>query len=317
MKVIEAITKAKSTLFSIEILPPIKGKGIQDIYDKIDPLMELKPSFVDVTYHREEYIYKKRKGGGLDRVAIRKRPGTVSICAALMTRYKVAVVPHLICGGFTVQETEDALVEMHYLGINNVLVIRGDAIKSEHKFVPEQGGNPYAIDVLKQTKNMNKGIYLEEEIVDGYKTDFCVGVAGYAEKHFEAPNMEVDLHYLKQKVDAGADYIVTQMFFDNQKYFDFVKKCRDLGIKIPIIPGLKPLTTKKQIDNLPSIFHIDIPPDLYNAVSKCKDNKEAKQAGIEWGIHQSKELKKFGVPCLHYYTMGKGDATLAIVTQVF
>lgn len=317
MKLTQKLKESKKTLFSIEILPPLKGKSIQSIYDSIDPLMEFKPAFVDVTYHREEYIYKKRDGGYLEKVSIRKRPGTVGICAAIMNKYDVEAVPHIICGGFTREETENALIDLQFLGIDNVLLLRGDSIKTEPSFVPEPGGHHYALDLVKQVAFMNKGLYLDDEMKDAAPTDFCIGIAGYPEKHFEAPNMTSDLKYLKAKVDAGAEYIVTQMFFDNQKYFDFVELCRKNGINVPIIPGLKIFSSKKQITSLPKIFHIDIPQPFYEALEKCKDDKQIKQAGIDWCIHQSKELVKANVPCLHFYTMGMSEATKQVAKAVF
>lgn len=318
MKVIDRIKQSKSPLFSIEILPPLKGKSIQSIYNIIDPLQEFKPSFVDVTYHREEYIYKKREGGFLEKVSIRKRPGTVGICAAIMNRYHIDTVPHIICGGFTKEETESALIDLHFLGIDNVLIIRGDAVKNERSFIPEPGGNAYAIDLVKQAVNMNSGKYLhEDDMVEITPTDFCIGVAGYSEKHFEAPNMVSDLRHLKEKVNAGAQYVVTQMFYDNQKYFDFVIKCREMGINVPIIPGLKILTTKSQAALLPKIFYLDIPQDLMGAIEECKNDSEAKEVGIEWSIQQSKELIKFGVPVLHFYTMGSAEPVRRVASKVF
>jgi methylenetetrahydrofolate reductase (NADPH) len=317
MKLTQKLQESKKSLFSIEILPPLKGKSIQSIYDSIDPLMEFKPAFVDVTYHREEYIYKKRDGGYLEKVSIRKRPGTVGICAAIMNKYDVEAVPHIICGGFTREETENALIDLQFLGIDNVLLLRGDSIKTEPSFVPEPGGHHYALDLVKQVNYMNKGLYLDDEMKDAAPTDFCIGIAGYPEKHFEAPNMTSDLRYLKAKVDAGAEYIVTQMFFDNQKYFDFVELCNKNGINVPIIPGLKIFSSKKQITSLPKIFHIDIPQPFYEALEKCKDDKQIKQAGIEWCIHQSKELVKANVPCLHFYTMGMSEATKQVAKAVF
>lgn len=317
MKVIDHLKRASGTLFSIEILPPLKGKGIQSIWDMLDPLMEFKPSFIDVTYHREEYVYKKRDNGLLEKFAIRKRPGTVGICAAIINKYKVDTVPHIICGGFSKEETENALIDLSFLGIDNVLAIRGDAIKSESGFTPDPDGHHYAIDLVKQIVGMNKGIYLDDELVEGSSSNFCIGVAGYPEKHFEAPNMKSDFKYLKAKIDAGADYIVTQMFFDNKKYFDFVKLCREAGINVPIIPGIKPITTKKQASGLPKIFHIDIPDELLDEIEKCETDKEVRGAGIEWCINQSKELVKFGAPCLHYYTMGTAATTMRIAEKVF
>ncbi len=318
MKVVDHIKQSKSTLFSIEILPPLKGKSIQSIYDIIDPLQDFKPSFVDVTYHREEYIYKKRAGGFLEKVSTRKRPGTVGICAAIMNRYKIDTVPHIICGGFTKEETESALIDLQFLGIDNVLVLRGDAVKTERSFVPEPGGNEYAIDLVKQVVNMNKGTYLhEDEMVEITPTNFCIGVAGYPEKHFEAPNMVSDLKHLKTKVDSGAQYIVTQMFYDNKKYFEFVKQCKDMGINVPIVPGLKVMTSKSQASILPKTFFIDIPQELMESIDKCKNDADAKEAGIEWSTQQAKELIKFGAPVLHFYTMGSAEPVRRVVSAVF
>jgi len=317
MKVTEHIKNAKETLFSLEILPPKKGDNINDLFNHLDPLMEFKPPFVDVTYHGEEYVYKQMPNGLLKRKTTRKRPGTVGICAAITNKYRVDTVPHIICGGFSKEETENALIDLNFLGIDNVLVIRGDALKSEGRFVPDPEGNNYAIDLLNQVSGMNSGIYLDEELQNASSTDFCIGVAGYPEKHFEAPNMKSDLKYLKQKVAAGAEYIVTQMFFDNQKYFDFVEKCRAEKIDIPIIPGLKPITTMKQANFLPSIFHIDIPEDLADEIDKCTTNEQAKEVGVEWAVQQSKELKAYGVPTLHFYSMGRAEPVFRIAKQLF
>lgn len=318
MKVIEHIKRAKETLFSIEVLPPMKGKNINDLFRVIDPLMEFNPPFIDVTYHREEIIYKKNPDGSVRIVPTRKRPGTVGICAAIINKYKVEAVPHLICGGFTKEETEDALFSLYYLGIENVLVIKGDEQgKSEYHIEDRVNRNVYAVDLVDQIRRMNQGQFLHEETISDFRTDFCVGVAGYPEKHFEAPNLNTDLKYLKQKVEAGADYIVTQMFFDNKKFFEFVDKCRAAGITVPIIPGLKPLTTANHLKVLPSMFHIDIPEDLSDAVLKCTKPEQIKQVGIEWAIQQSKELKAAKVPCLHYYTMSRSDITMAIAKEVF
>ncbi|REJ80523.1 MAG: methylenetetrahydrofolate reductase [NAD(P)H] [Bacteroidetes bacterium] len=318
MKVTEHLKRANGkTLFSVEILPPLKGKSIQSIYDILDPMMEFKPAFIDVTYHREEYVYKKRENGLLEKFSMRKRPGTVGICAAIINHYKVDTVPHIICGGFAKEETENALIDLNFLGIDNVLLIRGDAIKSEAVFVPHPKGHNFAIDLVKQVVNMNQGMYLDEELNDVVPSKFCIGVAGYPEKHFEAPNMRSDMKHLKAKIDAGADYVVTQMFFDNKKYFDFVEKCREAGINVPIIPGLKPLTSIKQCTVLPKIFHVDIPEDLDDAIAQCKSDKDARKIGIDWCIQQSKELMKAGVPCLHYYTMGNADNTVSIAKELF
>ncbi|MDZ4071568.1 MAG: methylenetetrahydrofolate reductase [NAD(P)H] [Sediminibacterium sp.] len=316
MKITEHIQQAKDTLISFEVLPPLKGKTIVSLYDHLDPLMEFKPSWINVTYHRSETMFKKKGDGTFEKVEVRKRPGTVGICAAIMNHYQVDAVPHIICGGFTKRETEDALIDLDFLGIDNVLALRGDAAKNEASFEPEPEGNHYAIDLLQQINNMNNGIYLDDDIKNGGKTKFCIGVAGYPEKHFEAPNLDIDLQKLKQKVDAGAEYIMTQMFFDNQKFIEFVKSCKAIGINVPIIPGLKPLTNKKQLSVLPRIFHVDIPSDLSNAIMKCKTDAECEQVGTEWLIQQSKELKEFGVPVLHYYTLGKPKVIWNVVKEL-
>lgn len=317
MKVTEHISQAKDCLVSFEVLPPLKGKTVQAIYEHLDPLMEFKPSWINVTYHRSETMFKRKADSTFEKVEVRKRPGTVGICAAIMNHYQVDAVPHLICGGFSRQETEDALIDLNFLGINNVLVLRGDAAKNEASFVPEPNGNSYAIDLLRQTVNLNSGIYLEEDIKNGGRTDFCIGTAGYPEKHFESPNLETDMTYLKAKVEAGAEYIMTQMFFNNQKFFEFEKVCRDNGINVPIIPGLKPITNKKQLNVLPKLFHVDIPNDLSNAIMKCKTDEEVERVGTDWLIQQSKELKAFGVPVLHYYTLGKPKVIQNVVKEVF
>jgi len=255
MHVTEHLAKTKgNTLVSFEVLPPLKGRTISYIYEHLDPLMEFKPSWINVTYHRSETIVRKNLAGMVERVDVRKRPGTVGICAAIMNHYNVDAVPHIICGGFSKRETEDALIDLQFLGIDNVLVLRGDAEKGQKTFVPEPDGNQQAIDLLMQVARLNNGKYLDKEIVNGSKTNFCMGVSGYPEKHFEAPNMEFDLQRAKDKVDAGAQYIMTQMFFDNKKYFEYVDACRSIGINVPIIPGLKPITNKKQLTILPNIL---------------------------------------------------------------
>lgn len=316
-KVVEHLKNAKSTLFSFEILPPVKGENFKDVISNIEPLMEFDPKFIDVTYHREEYVYKRMPNGLLEKKSVRKRPGTVGICAALMNHFQVDTVPHIICGGFTKEETENALIDLSFLGIDNVLALRGDAIKTEKSFTPTPEGNNYATDLVQQIVKLNKGHYLDEDIQNNTPTDFCIGVAGYPEKHFEAPCLSKDLEYLKMKVDMGAEYIVTQMFFDNSKYFEFVDKCKDAGIHVPIIPGLKPLTTLRQLTLLPSIFHIDLPEDLVAAVSKCKNNEQVKMVGVEWAINQCRELVSKGAPCLHFYSMGKSTSIQKIASELF
>ena len=305
MQVIEHLAKAKDTLVSFEVLPPLKGKTIAYIYEHLDPLMEFKPSWINVTYHRSETIIRTNAAGVEEKVDVRKRPGTVGICAAIMNHYNVDAVPHIICGGFSKRETEDALIDLQFLGIDNVLVLRGDAEKGQKTFVPEHNGNKQAIELLKQVVGLNNGIYLDKDIINGSKSNFCMGVSGYPEKHFEAPSMEFDLQKAKEKVDAGAQYIMTQMFFDNKKYFEYVDACRSMGITVPIIPGLKPITNKKQLTILPNIFYVDIPTDLSAAMLAATTDEACEQVGTEWLIQQSKELKAAGVPVLHYYTLGK------------
>ena len=317
MPVIDVLKDADKTLFSFEILPPLKGQNIEGIYNTIDPLMEFKPPFVDVTYHREEFVYKERPNGLLEKRVTRKRPGTVGICAAIMHKYGIDAVPHIICGGFSKEETEDALIDLDFLGIDNVLVLRGDPIKSETYFKPEADGHEFAIDLLKQVADLNKGKYIDEDLVDQSSTDFCIGVAGYPEKHFEAPNLKSDLFWLKQKVAAGAEYIVTQMFFDNARFFAFVDLCRSEGIDIPIIPGIKPLTTARQLSLLPQRFYMDIPEDLSEAVRKAKSKDAVREIGIEWCIEQSRELMEKGAPVLHYYSMGKSETIRRIASELF
>ena len=317
MQVIEHLAKAKDTLVSFEVLPPLKGKTIAYIYEHLDPLMEFKPSWINVTYHRSETVIRTNAAGLEEKVDVRKRPGTVGICAAIMNHYNVDAVPHIICGGFSKRETEDALIDLQFLGIDNVLVLRGDAEKGQKTFVPEHNGNKQAIELLKQVVGLNNGIYLDKDIINGSKSNFCMGVSGYPEKHFEAPSMEFDLQKAKEKVDAGAQYIMTQMFFDNKKYFEYVDACRSIGINVPIIPGLKPITNKKQLTILPNIFYVDIPTDLSAAMLAATTDEACEQVGTEWLIQQSKELKAAGVPVLHYYTLGKPKVVKDVVAAVF
>lgn len=318
MKVTEHFASAEdNTLVSFEVLPPLKGGGMKDIFKKLDPLMEFKPPFIDVTYHREEYIYKQRPSGYYEKTAIRKRPGTIGICTAIMHHYGVDAVPHLICGGFNKEDTENALIDMNFLNIQNVLALRGDGRKFDGKFVPEEGGHHYAIDLVKQMVDMNNGKYLDEEIENGATSDFCIGVAGYPEKHFEAPNYKHDLQMLKNKIDAGADYIVTQMFFDNKHYFKFVEDCRSIGINVPIVPGIKPVTRASQLVSIPRVFYINMPDDLVDEFTNNTSKDRIKEAGVEWCIAQCKELVEFGVPCLHFYTMGDTQTIHKIISEVF
>ena len=316
MKVIEHLKQTQATHVSFEVLPPLKGKGINALWDHLDPLIEFEPSFINVTYHRSESMFKRKSDGTFEKVEVRKRPGTVGICAAIMNRYKVDAVAHLICGGFSKQETEDALIDLNFLGVDNVLVLRGDAPKNESFFEPEPGGHKYAIELLQQVMNMNNAIYLEEDLKNAVKTNFSIGVAGYPEKHFECPNLQTDLLFLKAKLDAGADYVVTQMFYDNKKYFEYVKACREIGIEAPIVPGLKPITSKKQLTVIPRTFHVDIPEELSTEILKCKTDKDVEEVGTEWLLQQSKELKAANVPVLHYYTLGKPNVILNVVKEI-
>ncbi|MEQ8629392.1 methylenetetrahydrofolate reductase [NAD(P)H] [Ekhidna sp.] len=317
MKVTEHIANADKTLFSLEIIPPKKGDSIKNLFDQIDPLMEFNPPFIDVTYHREEYVYKERENGLLEKRSIKKRPGTVGICAAIQNHYQIDAIPHIICGGFSKEETENALIDLNFLGIDNVLALRGDNIKSEREFKPEPDGNAYASDLVEQIAAMNKGEYLDEELQNAIPSNFCIGVAGYPEKHFEAPNMNFDLKWLKKKVDLGAEYIVTQMFFDNKFYFKFVEDCRAMGINVPIIPGIKPVAVKRHLTILPNIFKIDLPDELEQEITRCKDNSQVKELGIEWGIQQCRELIEYGAPVIHFYSMGKSDAIQRIAKEFF
>lgn len=318
MKVTQHIEKANGKpLFSFEILPPLKGQNIQSIFDSIDPLMEFQPPFIDVTYHREEYEYKEMSNGLLQKRIVKKRPGTVGICAGIQNKYNVDAIPHILCGGFTKEDTENLLIDLDFLGIDNVVALRGDAVKSETYFKPEKEGHSYASELVTQISNLNNGIYLDEDLQNSTNTNFCIGVAGYPEKHMEAPSLDNDVHFLKQKIKNGADYIITQMFFDNQKFFDFVAKCRAAGITVPIIPGLKPLATVKQLNLIPHRFKVDLPDDLIKQVIKAKNSEMVSQIGVEWCLQQSKELVAAGISVLHYYSMGKVDNIKAIAKEVF
>ena len=317
MKVIDHIKNAKGkTQFTFEILPPVKGHDIKSIFDNVDPLMEFNPPFIDVTYHREEYVFNEKENGLLEKKVVRKRPGTVGICAALQNKYNVDAVPHILCGGFSREVTENFLIDLDFLGIDNVVALRGDAIKSETYFTPNKDGHKYASELVNQITNLNNGIYLEDlEIAT--KTNFCIGVAGYPEKHMEAPSMKSDLHFLKEKIKLGADYVITQMFFDNKKYFEFIDLCKEEGINVPIIPGLKPISTLKQLNLIPHRFHCDLPEPLIKEIIKCKDNSQVRQVGIEWCIEQSKELVSKNVPFLHYYSMGRSSNIKAVADAIF
>jgi methylenetetrahydrofolate reductase (NADPH) len=317
MSVIDKLKNARGSLFTFELLPPLKGHSIERIYATIDGLMEFQPAYINFTTHRNEINYKERPDGLLEKRITRLRPGTIALAAAVKYKYNITVVPHILCGGFTKEETEDALIEMNFLNIDDVLALRGDPQKGSRFFIPEKEGHAHTYELVRQIVNMNSGKYLEESLEDTSPTNFCIGVAAYPEKHSEAPNLETDMINLKRKVEAGANYIVTQMFFDNGKYFRFREECRKAGINVPIVAGLKPVSTLKDIKMLPQIFHIDIPHDLVTAVQKCTTDREAREVGIEWAVMQSKELIKEKVPGIHYYTLGRSDNIARIVKASF
>ncbi|HOX74630.1 MAG TPA: methylenetetrahydrofolate reductase [NAD(P)H] [Bacteroidales bacterium] len=317
MSVIEKLRNARGPLFTFELLPPLKGHSIEKIYSTIDRLVEFQPAYINFTSHRNEITYKERPDGLLERKVTRLRPGTIALAAAVKYKYNLTVVPHILCGGFTKEETENVLIEMNFLNIDDVLALRGDPQRGSRVFIPEKDGHRYTHELVTQIANMNKGKYLEESLEETSPANFCIGVAGYPEKHSEAPNMQTDIENLKRKIDAGAHYIVTQMFFDNEKYFRFRDDCRKAGIEVPIIAGLKPISALNDIKMLPQTFHIDLPNDLVSEVRKCKTDQEAREAGIEWATMQSKELIKAGAPGLHYYTLGRSDNIARIVRASF
>jgi methylenetetrahydrofolate reductase (NADPH) len=317
MSVIDKIKNAKSTLFTFELLPPLKGHSIEKVYAAIDRLVEFEPAYINFTTHRNEITFKERSDGLLEKRVTRLRPGTIALAAAVRYKYNLTVVPHLLCGGFTKEETENVLIEMNFLGIDDVLALRGDPQRGSRTFIPEKDGHTHTWQLVKQIREMNNGNYLEESLEDTTPSNFCIGVAAYPEKHFEAPNLQIDMENLKYKVDAGASYIVTQMFFDNSKFFSFRDECRRMGINVPIIAGIKPISALNDIKLLPQTFHIDVPNDLVNAIRKCTTDKEAREAGIEWAVMQSRELIKEGVPGLHYYTLGRADNIARIVKAAF
>ncbi len=315
MQIIEAIRNSKKLFISLEITPPDKGKSIEDIYRVIDPLLEFEPAFINVTYHQPHVVYEERDGI-IYRVPRRKKPGTVGICAAIMNRYKIETVPHFICGGFSKFETEDALIDLHYLGIQNIFAVRGDPPPGKKVFIPERDGHRYANELVRQITNMNRGIYLED-LENAQPTNFCIGVAGYPEKHYEAPNFEKDMFYLKQKVDEGAHYVISQMFFNFSVYEKFVKKAHQIGIKVPILPGIKPITNVRQLSSLPRDFHITLPSRLVESMENARTPAEARKKGIEFTVRLCKQLIDFGVPGIHIYTMGKGTATYELLKMLF
>ena len=317
MKITDVIKNSNKTQFSLEILPPLKGQDIEVIRTNIDPLIKHGPAFISITYHRDEVAYHKRADGYLEQMTVRKRPGTVALAAALMYRYNIPVVPHLICGGFNREETENELIDLNFLGIDNLLVLRGDPQKCEHTFKPKEDGHSNALDLLKQVQNMNSGSYLSKDQVNASPTHFSSGIAAYPEKHPEAPNMKYDIDYMKQKVDNGAEFAITQMFFDNRKYMDFVEECAKAGVNIPIIPGIKPVSMLKHLNLLPQTFQTRFPEPLVESILKCKTNTDVRKVGIEWAVKQSEELIAFGVPDIHYFTMGKSGNIEEVIKAVF
>lgn len=317
MSVIDKINNAKGPLFTFELLPPLKGHSIERTYQAIDRLIEFEPAYINFTSHRNEIVFKERPDGLIEKKVVRHRPGTIALSAAVKYKYNIPVVPHLLCGGFTKEETENVLIEMSFLGIDDVLALRGDPPKGSRTFIPEKNGHSYTSELVKQIVDMNKGKYLEDSLENAEPTNFCIGVAGYPEKHFEAANRQVDMENLKKKVDAGAAYIVTQMFFDNNKFCRFRDECVKMGITVPIIPGIKPISAMNDIKLLAQTFHIDLPNDLFTSVQKCKTDSEVREAGIEWATMQSKELLKMNVPGIHFYTLGRSDNVARIVKASF
>ena len=317
MNVIDIINNSDKTVFSFELLPPLKGNDAGKIYRTIESLVDFDPKYINITTHRDEMVFIESADGTIEKRTVRKRPGTVAIAAAIQHKYDIPVVPHILCGGFSKSETEHVLIDLNFMGINNVLALRGDGLKTDHIFKPNSDGHANATELVEQIINLRNGKYLESDLKNSAPMNFCVGVAGYPEKHFEAPNFETDLDYLKQKVAAGADYIVTQMFFDNQVYYDFVDKCRAAGINVPIIPGIKPINLQNQLTVLPKLFSINLPQELATELAKCRNNDEAKVVGTEWAIHQSKDLVGHNVPSLHIYTYGVSDNTRKIIKAVF
>ncbi|GAB4371623.1 MAG: methylenetetrahydrofolate reductase [NAD(P)H] [Calditrichia bacterium] len=315
MHVIEAIKNSRTPFISLEITPPDKGHHIDEIYQVIDGLVKFNPAFINVTYHQPHVVYEE-KNGVIYRIPKRKKPGTVGICSALMNRYQIETVPHFICGGFSKYETEDALIDLHYLGIQNIFTVRGDPPPGQNIFIPEPDGNRYASELVRQVANMNKGIYLEE-LENAQPTNFCIGVAGYPEKHYEAPNFQKDLQYLKKKVDEGAHYIITQMFFDFKVFQNFVEAARAIGITVPILPGIKPITSTRQITTLPRDFHISLPPQLVEAMESASSPAQTRKIGIQYTVELCQKLIEYQVPGIHIYTMGKGTATQELLEQLF
>lgn len=317
MSIVDLISDKQSTAFSFEVLPPLKGNSIEKVFNTIDKLREFDPKYINITTHRSEFVYKDMEGGLYKRISERTRPGTVAVAAAIQNKYQIPAVPHLICSGFTKSETEYALIDLNFLGIYDLLILRGDKAKHDNKFVPTPDGHTHAIDLQQQVNRFNEGYFFDGSKMSLMDTPFSYGVAGYPEKHDEAPNPESDLNYLKEKVKAGASYVVTQMFFDNDKYFAFVERCRAEGINVPIIPGIKPIVLANQLTVLPKVFHVDLPEPLAKELQNCKNDDDAKQVGIEWCTMQAKELKSKGVPSIHFYSMMATESVRRVAQAVY
>ena len=318
MKVIDILRTARRPFASFELVPPLKGSDVSLLYQSIEPLMQFQPPFINVTCHRDEIEYVPNADGTYTKMTLAKRPGTVAIVAAIMRRFpQLEIVPHVICGGASRSKVESELLDLNFLGIQNVVALRGDALPGQRFFIAEKDGFSHSSELVDMIGNLNQGRYLDPTVKDGLATNFCVGVAAYPEKHYEAANLHTDIQYLKRKVEAGADYVVTQMFFDNEQYFHFVDQCRAAGITVPIIPGLKPMSSKRQIDLLPRSFHIDIPQELVALMQQAKTAEAAYQTGIDWAVRQSRELLAHGAPAIHYYPMAKTDNVCQIVKAVF
>lgn len=318
MKVTELIASHGKTGFSFEVLPPLKGKGIAQLFRNIDILKEFNPLFINITTHRSEMVYKNTPDGLYQKVSERSRPGTVAVAAAIQQKYNIPAVPHIICSGFSKIETEYALIDLNFLGITNILILRGDKAKHESRFIPNENGYSHASELQLQINEFNRGYF-----IDGTKMDiitgetFSYGVAGYPEKHDESPNLDMDIAYLKQKIDNGAEYVVTQMFFDNSKYYDFVDSCRKAGINVPIIPGLRPITTIGQLNILPKVFHVDMPMQLVSELMKCKDDNDAKEVGVEWCKAQCLDLMAHGVPSIHFYSLNSTRSVERVAASIY
>lgn len=317
MNVTDLIKNGGKTAFSFEILPPLKGTGIEKVYQTIDILREFEPKYINITTHRSEYVYQELGNGLFRRTRLRRRPGTVAVAAAIQNKYDITTVPHILCSGFTREETEYVLLDLQFLGITDLLVLRGDKAKHEAKFTPEPDGYSHAIELQEQINRFNQGLFVDGSEMQITSTPFHYGVACYPEKHDEAPNLETDLYWLKRKMEAGAEYAVTQLFYDNRHYFDFVERARKAGIDIPIIPGIKPLKRAAQLSIIPKTFKVDLPETLTDEVMKCKDDEAVRQVGIEWCVQQCRELMAHGVPSLHFYSVGAADSIHDVAKQIF